>query len=500
MKKNSINPGNLLDRLFTGNLFYVIFGLVAFIYLRFPTNSHLADSFDYGASVKYGYKLFSAHHLLYNSANYLIFESVKLVYPPIDALRLMQFTDAIFALLCLLLLRRIISKQTGNEVKANVWTFFAACSFGVMRFAVEAETYIIPIFFSLLSSNCYFNYLKTKQEKNALYSGFFASVACLFHQIHLFWGIGLFIGFVRTKKLKNVFLFAILTPLVLIVYSIVLVYYNHVSFTIHNLLQFLAQYYFSDNAKVEIGMGNLIVTLITFVRTFFQVHGTVIEVLKLLPATFFAVLVVVVLMIFVVYKFFKTMSFRAIHTNASFEQTHLMIFVFQLGFAFFSYGNSEFMVMLPFLIAMFINLFVDFDLIVVKGFALCMLIWNTTFSIFPNYFIDYQNNKSLISEIKRNPDKIFILEESYLIVNQYFYEYGIYNCYRIVDNTDKPAIKRLKKKKAIFYTDILTKKVAYSRVQFTTTEKNNNLVFVRHVNRVSSSFGGFYIDEVKCLD
>ena len=88
------------------------------------------------------------------------------------------------------------------------------------------------------------------------------------------------------------------------------------------------------------------------------------------------------------------------------------------------------------------------------------------------------------------------MKESYLIVNQYYYEYGEYNCSRILDNEDKVAIEKFKRGNAVFYTDVLTKKVAYSRVDFTTNHKYDNLQFFRHVYKINTIMGGFYLDEV----
>ena len=492
------NLDNRFSNIYKVDSSLVLIFILSFIYFLFPINTHLSDSYDYAASVRYADKLFSAHHLLYNYFNHLIFVSVKFIYPAVDAMRLMQFIDASFAVLCLIILRRILLLCHFDKSKSNAWTLFVACSFGVMRFAVEAETYIIPIFISLISSWYYLKALQSGKLKYVFYSGLFASLACLFHQIHLFWGIGLFFGFLMTKKTKNVLIFLIPTPLVLVVYSIVLVYYNQTAFSVDNLLHFLAQYYFSENATKEaVGLvSKITVTGITFVRTFFQVHGTVVEVLRMFKISYLVIPIVMIFFGMAFYRIVKSFKFLKSDFNHQFELTHFFIFVFQLGFALFSYGNSEFMVMFPFLIAIFIPAYVAVDTLAVKLLAVAMLIWNMTFAILPNYYIDFQNNATLIKLIKSDSDKVFIMKESYLIVNQYYYEYGEYNCSRILDNEDKVAIERFKRKNAVFYTDVLSKKVAYSRVDFTTNHKYDNLQFLRHVYKINTTMGGFYLDEV----
>lgn len=489
-----------VDFYFKKYWFYIGMFAIAIVYLFFPNNNHLQDSWGYAGSVKHGVDLFYAHHLLYIPLNRIIYIGLKALFPSLDALSLMQFINGVVALCCLFLLRKIIIKQTNDTSNANVWMFFVGCSFGLMRFAVEAEVYIIPIFLSLLSSYFYLIYLKNMQAKYAFYSGCFASLACLFHQIHLFWGIGLFFGFLLTKKTKVILLYLISTPIVLIVYSLVLVYYNQVDFSFSNLFHFLAEYYYTPNADMHIGMSNLIITGITFFRTFFQVHGIVLDVFRLIPISYLVLPIVGLLIIHSLFVFFKTIKIRLNRNSTSFEWTHLLIFIFQFGFAFYSQGNSEFMVMLPLLIAIIIHLFLEFDVAVIKQLAFAMLIWNFAFAIFPNHHFNYQNNKELLTVVKNNPDKVFILKESGLLVNQYFYEYGTNESGRLLDNDNKNKIKEIKQKRNLFYTDILTKKTPYNRVNFTKRNDTSNLLFVRHIQRINSAMGGFYIDEVKSLD
>ena len=410
----------------------------------------------------------------------------------------MQWLKKILLFVMFLLLRKIIIKQVNDVVKSNILTLFVASCFGIMRFAVEAEAYIIPIFLSLSASFFFYQFLINKKIANVFLSGIFISAACLFHQIHLFWGIGLFMGFLTTRKFKNLLMFTLPTPLVLVVYSWVLVDYNHTAFSIDHLFHFLAQYYFTDQGKVMIPLlSKLTVTAITFVRTFFQVHGTVLETLRMFRVTYLVVVLTVCLVIWSMIRIVKRFKLNSLHSVSQFEILHLGIFIFQLGFAVFSYGNSEFMVMLPFLIAIFMSGFFKIEPRAVYILSLGMLIWNMTFAILPNHFVDYQNNDTLIKLIQKEKDKVFITKEPYLIVNQYYYYFGEYNCSRIINHEDSVAIRKYKKLHATFYTDILSKKVAYNRVDFTENLKYNDLLYIRHIQWIPSAMGGFWIDEVK---
>lgn len=476
--------------------------IIALCYLLFPNNNHLGDSLGYAASVKYGMDLFSPHHLLFSYFYFVIFKAVSFIFPSLDALRFMQFGNGIFALFSLFLLRKILVLRTNDSVKANLWVLFVACSFAVMRFAVEAETYILPVFISLLSSYYYLKYLKTSRLVNIFLCGFFASLACLFHQIHLFWGIGLFVGLLLfTRRLKPLFLFFVPTPIVLIVYSLVLVLFNHVDFSVINLFRFLADYYYSDNADVSVGTSNVIITAITFFRTFFQVHGLVVSVLRLSWLTYLVVAIVLILTGYSVIKLIRTIEFEKISRSKSiFELTHLAIFVLQFGFAFYSHGNSEFMVMLPFVLAVFLSMYIRVDLVALRNLSIAMFIWNMIFGILPNHFLDYQRTKIMSKIVHDNSDKVFIVREKTALVNQYFYDFGMIENQRVIESTDKKSIRKFKAENAVFYTDILTKQMPYTRVNFTEDVSLANLKFVRHVVPVKSSLADYFVDEVKSSD
>lgn len=491
---------NKLIAYFSKHWFKISMSFIAFTFLFLPNNNPLADSISYAGDVKWGLDLFTAHHLLFNSFYFLMYKAVGVLYPSVDAFQLIGFTNGVFALGCLFLLHTILLRKTNDANKAAVWTFFVACSFGFMRFAVETEVYILPIFFSLLSSLFYLNYLKSEKYKYIFFSGLFASIACLFHQIHLFWGIGLFVGLLFEKKTKPLVYFLLSTPIVLITYSLVLVYYYHTSFSINNLFQFLAQYYYTDNADTSFGLKNFIVTAITFTRTFFQVHGIILNVLKLVPLAYAVIPLVIALVVYSIMRIIKSVKCDFNFKNKRFERTHLIIFLFQLAFAIFSYGNSEFMVMLPFALAIFVHQFFNVDFTALKYFSVAMLIWNLTFGILPNHFFDYQNNSAMLKVIEDHPDKIFILKEGSSVLNTYYYAHGVEKFDRIIDNTEIILVEKYKKNNVHFYTDVLTKKVPYNRVDFTTTAPNNKFLFIRQITKINSAMGDFTVDEVKILD
>ena len=95
---------------------------------------------------------------------------------------------------------------------------------------------------------------------------------------------------------------------------------------------------------------------------------------------------------------------------------------------------------------------------------------------------------------------IFIVKERGIVANQYFYYYGTDESNRVLGNENLEQTNAMKEQKHVFYTDLLTRKTPYNRVDFTTKQQLNNLIFVRHIARIHSAMGGFYIDEVKCAE
>jgi len=479
-----------------------IFKLIALslfiIYIIFPANHHLSDAYSYASSVKYGIDLFDSHHLLYNSFNFLTKEFLSIFTKNIDVIRLMISINALFALLSMLLMRKILFVLFQSNNKAVVWTLFAACSFGFMRFSTEVETFIIPIFLSLISTYFFQKHLKLNLNRYALYSGIFASLACLFHQIHLFWGIGLFVGFIMNRKLKPALLYLVSTPSVILIYSIVIVFYYNSDLSVNNFITFIADYYYSDKADVSFGINNIIITIITFTRTFFQVHGSLLHIYE--KHTIISILIATIT-VFCTISSLKLLTLKKTNNKISsnvFAFTHLIVFILQLSFAIFSHGNSEFMVMLPFLIAFFVPFVFEIRLKSILFFTIGMFVWNFGFGIIPNHYIDYQNNKQLINHIAKCNNSYYILKENYLVSSYYLYEYGNDSYGKIIPiDFNIRDIKISDNTK--FYTDIFSKKTPYSRVDFTTTIDTSKIQFIKHVKWINNTMGGFYIDEVKLL-
>ncbi len=336
-------------------------------------------------------------------------------------------------------------------------------------------------------------YLQKYSFKFIFLSGIFASIACLFHQIHFFWWLALLFGvFLQAKhqKLKKTLIFVIPALLVPLVYSFVLYYYNQKSLTFDNFFKFVFEYYYSVNADVKIDKLNFILTPISLFRSFFQIHGNIIN--------FFAAHTIVYVLgilvfIFCIGKFLFPWNFKFNLTKDTFINVHITAFFLQLFFAFYSKGNAEFMVMLPFFIAIILSKLLLISNKKLMNLSAAMLIWNIGFAILPNNFYDFQNNEKLIEIIKANPDKKFILEECHKIATQYLYLYG-------QDISDRLFCKEIiikNRQTGTFYTDVLNKSKPYGRASIVSkSDKEFQYSFVKNIAGINAFYGNYTIDEI----
>lgn len=481
------------------SVFYLILAFFAAIFLLFPNRNPLSDSLAYAGNVRWNDFLFFPHHLLHCWFNWLINNLLHVFSIKVDVLSMMAFVNGIFAVICLFVFQKILLLQKNDTARANIWTFFAACSFGFMRFAVEAEAYIIPLFFSLLATFFYIKYLKNNKLQNIIFSSLAISLAVLFHQIALIWGVGLFVGFVFTKKISRILLFALPTLSVLLVYSFIMTYINKIPFSVEKLMFFLADYYTSSNAEFHFGLQNFTLLAIGFVRTFFQIHGIVLYALKIIPALWIAFVVVVICLFLAIYNFKKAKINKSEKLkDDKFSLTNAVIFVLLLLFAFFTDGNSEFLVVLPFVLSFFIDKFIIFSKKTVILFSISMFLWNFCFGIFPNNHFNIENNQAECAFVQGKPDNIFIFKNKNNIQSQFYYDYGYDIPNQIIDlQKDKVVLDSLKISQKTVYTDILTKKIPYNRADFYTNNSVEKLLFIKQIQIFHSDLGDFSIDEVK---
>lgn len=413
---------------------YFVVAILTLIYLLLPTQNSTLDAWYYAACVKHGHELLLPHHLLYNPACWLWVRGLALLGVEPDTLAALKVLNALAAGAGLAVLSQVIRPITGQSTWP--WLLVAGSSFGVARFATENETYIVPLLFSLVGSWCWGNYVRGRRTVWALVgAGFWAALACLFHQIHVFWWLGLLVGTWRTAPvgaLRWRYALIYLLPALLVpaVYAVALICQAQV-LTVPALWHFVFHDYYAGTAGGGGSGKGALLTVVNLVRTFGQVHGSVAAVLRLNPVSGAAVAAVVLLLAYAIravvgWGRVKTVSSssRSITTKAL-VQTHCLILALHLLFAAYSDGNAEFMVMIPALGAIIGSAtLTTLPSTAVAATGLALLVWNLTFALVPGHQLRFVNTGKLLTRIQQEPTNWFLLENHNLILNQLHYQTG----------------------------------------------------------------------------
>ncbi|TXK52413.1 hypothetical protein FVR03_01465 [Pontibacter qinzhouensis] len=394
------------------------------LYVVFPTSNSSLDAYFYAGAVKYGEHLFLPHHLLYNSTCYLLTLPLRLLGAGVDVLSLLKVLNALFAVLCLWVLTKILQQLQVPAAAIFSWLLVAGASFGVWRFATENEVYLLPLIFSLGASYLYVRYSRQPKKAFLVVSGILAALACLYHQVQFFWWLGLLAGVLWQCRSIGAFVaFALPALLVPVGYVLVVVFYLQQPVHLQHLLTFVFHDFTTGSAGTSVGLLNFTLTGISLVRTFVQVHGLM---WHLVSQSWFWILPAMVSGTLVVFALLKVPLFSTATTTASVHSTgkiHLLILLLHLGFAWFAVGNAEFMVMVPYLLPLV--LWNRVNAVVIRYAGLAMLVWNFCYGIFPAYYFNLSTSKELAQRVKQQPEALFVLQEANAVRNLYYYIYGL---------------------------------------------------------------------------
>jgi hypothetical protein len=443
----------------------IIMGL---LYVFLPSVNHSGDTFEYACNIRNGENLFRPHHLLYNAFYFLLTK----VFAITETLWFICLMNALFAVACLLLMNVILAPFLEKRMRLWMLIFLGSC-FGFMRYATTGETYIVPLFFSLLAS------WLALSRKNVFLTGLVAAIACLFHQIHFFWWLGLLyfaLTVSKDKRLKVFILYGIASCIVPIVYFLAFYFTNNDSSSVFEFI--VHDYVHSENVEFSIKTKALLLTPISFVRTFFQIHGYMLPFIQKFPFSLLFILCSIVLGVIGCFQL-KYCS-KINNTNQfdqRFAQTHLLIFVLQLLFAFISDGNAEFMVMLPFALALFVFIRYSFRRLAVIAFASGVLIWNLVFGILPYHFLELMPEAAICRYIKQHPNEVYYIENRQTVSTKLHYELPD-NTFQIeLAKKDNHLLDSLLRDNQSVISDILTPRTV-SRASFV----NSNSEFLASYN------------------
>lgn len=420
-----------LRQLIIHNSGFIIVSLLTLIYLLLPTANSSLDAWYYAACVRHGHELLLAHHLLYNPAGWLWVKALHGVDLTPDTLAALKALNALAAGACLLVLHRLLRLLRPGKA-AGPWLLLVGASFGMLRFATENETYVQPLLLSLLASRAWVRYwLSGQRLRHLVWAGLWAALACLFHQIHFFWWLGLLLGtgWYAGRKLRSLVLYALPALLVPLAYVAALPAW-HEPLTVSALWRFVFHDYYAGTAGGSISGPGLLLSAVNLVRTFGQLHGSTLALLRLYPGLWAVVAGFLGLLGYAAWLLGR--GFRHHHRVAAaapaaqpIRRTHLLILGLQLLFAVYSEGNAEFMVMVPALLAVVAGPawpWVPARAVAALGIAL--LAWNLAFGLLPAHQLRFTNNDALLIRIQREPGSWFLLDNHNLVLNQLHYHTG----------------------------------------------------------------------------
>ncbi|MGV3538860.1 MAG: hypothetical protein ACO1OQ_03565 [Rufibacter sp.] len=393
------------------------------IYSFLPTQNPTADAYFYAASIRWKVEFWEPHHLLYNPTGVIFYQVLQVIRPGIDVLRAMQLMNALSAAGSLLVLWNIVKQLQPNKVflQGGLLLLTGSC-FATLRYSTENETYILPILFSLTGSFYWIKYGKTSGLKHLFWASMWASVACLFHQIHFFWWLGLLLStwWFSEQKWKVLLIFvgpALLVPAVYIGVAL------GEKYPLAELHKFVFRDFFTGVVQTEIGLSHFLMTPISLVRTFLEVHGRLFHLLQ--QNWLFALPMVLLFMLLAYLTRQLSRDYRLIKLQ---EKRIFLAFAFittlQLLFAWYAVGNAEFMVMFPFLGAILLACFSSVKQTAVSASAVVLFLWNLTYGILPNYFATYANTECLYALVSKQPSPVLLLQDQYAFTSYHMYKTG----------------------------------------------------------------------------
>ena len=421
-----IKPGRLLSGLVL--LFFL--GL----YLIFPSGLSTTDGWNYAAEIKHAGEIFHPHHLLYNALGYIFcFLPAK---TGIGTLECLKALNAVFAILVLFVVQLILRRFHKNEISVILVTCLAGFSFSVIRFATENETYIIPLFFALSASYNYLKFSLYTNQKYAFYSGLWITVSVLFHQIFIFWWLGILTGMILSKRIKPILWYILISLLAPLIYLVIIV---NISGNLEwgTIISFISGDFSVNNAHLGMSLKGLFFSAVNLVRSFIQIHGYIFHLVGTKPFMIVPGIISAALVFLALTK----LPVKKITPGASsFVLIHIIITVFQFVFALLAAGNAEFMVMIPVLVFVLLSLFLEDYKRLFSGVAAGMAIWNLSFGIIPLHFNPPLAEKFLCdAAIARNI--MVIGSDDQQLKSMIYYKTGnnkVENIYK------SPAVMRLK--------------------------------------------------------
>ncbi|QKG57293.1 hypothetical protein GKZ68_12085 [Hymenobacter sp. BRD128] len=422
-------------RLRTGRLWpsVAVAGLLTAICLALPTRNATGDAWYYAACSRWGQELWQPHHLLYNAIGWAWLRLVGASGPaPAGELALtwLQMLNALAAGASLLVLGRLLWRAGAPTAAIPAWLLLVGSSFGMLRFATENETYSQPVLLALLASLFWARalYAGAGRRRWLVLAGLLAALACLVHQLMVWWWLGLLLGLRPWRgrpALGEALAYALPALLVPLAYALAAP-----GGGAGGVVRFALHDYLTGGARVELGGKALLFTAISLVRTAGQVHGNMLPLLLRWPLLLGSIaLGSLGLAVYGMlgWRLASREKSAADQPARAVRRTHTLIGGLHLAFAMQATGNAEFMVMLPALAAVALagGAGLAWPPRRVAALGTALLSWNLAFGLVPAHLLEYSGTgPALRARVLGQPGAWFLLRDPNVLRNQLHYFTG----------------------------------------------------------------------------
>ena len=449
------------------NRSYVVILLLTVLYALLLSANPVGDAYSNAFASKSGEDMFSPHHLLYAFYGNIILKLFGFL--PFEPMTLLQLANAVVAGGCLLLIRRMLKRIHHEESFLCASVLFCGASFGFMRFATDNECYIVPLFFCLLSIYYLQVFLVRNSMSRLLKAAVAISFGCLFHQLSVIAWLCVFgvIVFNRNKKYPLAF-FAV--SLIVPICYFVATFSIFGSASLSDTVAFALTDYINGTAQMPQAKQVVLLSLVSLVRTFVQLHGYMFEFAKSnIVLTVVVLAGVTTLIVFAIMKTKKN-SLRnlILFQERRFVRMLWVYLILTFGFAAFSNGNAEFMIAIPFILVLLYSYYFSQSKNLLY-LSCAMLLWNVYFGLYPQASQRLTPNEDIAELCRQNPNAVFVLKDKNVVENIYLYKYGKQNLptlYREDKYSEQQYLKDKSEGKTII-TDLVSAEETLGRAKLT---------------------------------
>lgn len=469
--------GRKLFSYFKKNYSWLIILFFWGIYMVFISSNPTSDAYSNAYSSLRGNDLFRPHHLLYNLLGYI----VLLPFSSIEPITILQYLNVLFAVGCLVILRILLKRVNNNEMIIATSLLFVGSCFGFQRFAIDNECYIVPLFFSLLVMNYIQSFLRKNKMSKIVLSAFFSAIGCLFHQIVIWVLIASFIVVCFNKKKKYIISFVLISFIIPIIYLFV-IYSEIGNINLISIQNFIFSDYKSGLAEMPILKNVILLSAISLIRTFVQVHGYMIDLIKIYPITSIMLIIISLILLYFGVKHYYILKKRelTIFYERRFVRYIWSLLILYFSFSAFSNGNAEFMIIIPFLIIILFAYYYTYSSKFLLFIGSSIFVWNLWFGLFPMAYQKLNTNNDIVSIIETKEDAVYIFKEKNYIENILLYRNGLQyrqkiKLYKLSEISEKD-FEYWKDNNYTIYTDCFAGKEALSRSKIANSNNKANQI------------------------